>query len=83
VGSEIIQLRRMAPQLALTPELDAMLEAFAHRNGAIAIARLRRLDLSLASSLDTEIALRARGRILVLVEALSEHLSYFNARAIA
>jgi uncharacterized membrane protein YccC len=83
VGSEIIQLRRTAPQLAVAPELDAVLEAFAHRNGAVAIARLRQLDLSLASCLNTEMALRARGRIIVLVEALSEHLSYFNARAIA
>jgi uncharacterized membrane protein YccC len=83
MGGEIIQLRRIAPQLAVGPELDAVLEAFAHRNGSAAIARLRQLDLSLASCLNTEMALRARGRIIVLVEALSEHLSYFNARAIA
>ena len=54
-------------------------------NSAIAIARLRQLDRRLASDPDagpeTATALRARGRILVISEALSEHASYFDAGA--
>ena len=54
-------------------------------NSAIAIARLRQLDRRLASESDagpeTAIALRARGRILVISEALAQHGSYFDAGA--
>ena len=85
VGTEIIHLRQMAPRLGATAELDAALEAFAQGNSAIAIARLRQLDRRLASTPDTgpeaAIALRARGRILVISEALAEHGPYFDAGA--
>ena len=85
VGSEIIQLRHMAPRLGAAAELDAALEAFAQGNSAVAIARLRQLDRRLASAPDagpeTAIALRARGRILVISEALAEHAAYFDAGA--
>jgi Fusaric acid resistance protein family len=39
VGSEIIQLRRLASSLGLGPDLDAALEALARGNNAIATAR--------------------------------------------
>jgi len=82
VGSEIIQLRHLAARAGAAVELDAALAAFAQGNSAIAIARLRQLDRQLASAPDAgsdeAAALRARARILVICEALSEHASYFD-----
>jgi uncharacterized membrane protein YccC len=87
VGSEIIHLRSMALRLEAAAELDAALAAFAQANSALAIAQLRQLDLRPASSPDatpeTDNSLRARGRILVISEALAEHASYFDTGAIA
>jgi uncharacterized membrane protein YccC len=85
VGSEIIELRHLPARVGAAVELDAALAAFAQGNSAIAIARLRQLDRQLASAPGAEeaTALRARGRILVISEALVEHASYFDAGAIA
>jgi len=87
VGSDIIQLRHAAPRLGVNSELDTALEAFVQGNSAVAIARLHQLDQRIASNLDTApepaIALRARGRILVISEAIAAHASYFDAGAIA
>jgi uncharacterized membrane protein YccC len=83
VGSEIIRLRCMAVRLGVPPELGAALEAFAHANSGVAIARLNQLDRRLAVGFDhapeTAIALQARARILVISEALAQHSSYFDA----
>jgi uncharacterized membrane protein YccC len=85
VGSEIIQLRRLAARVGTVAELDAALAAFAQGNSTIAIARLRQLDRQLASApdagADEAAALHARARILVICEALSEHASYFDGGA--
>jgi hypothetical protein len=85
VGAGIIQLRHMAPNLGVAAELDAPFEAIALGHSAMAIARLRQLDRRLASTpgtgQETLTALRARGRILVISEALAEHSSYFDAGA--
>jgi uncharacterized membrane protein YccC len=85
VGTEIIQLRDMAPRLGLAVELDAALAAVAQGNSATAIAWLHQLDHRLAAEPDRDpeaaAVLRARSRILVLSEALSEHASYFDAGA--
>ncbi len=87
VGAEIIQLRQMAASLGAAAELNAAFEAVALGNSAIAIARLRQLDRRLASSREsgqeTPTALRARGRILVISEALAEHSSHFDGGASA
>jgi len=87
VGSEIIHLRQIVPQLGSIAELDAALEAFAQGHSALAIARLRQLDGVLATGTgvgsETVIALRARGRLLVMAEALSAHGSYFDTGATA
>jgi hypothetical protein len=56
-----------------------------HADSATAIAQLHQLDRRLVSGPDgrseTAIALRARGRVLVLAEALATHGSYFNMGA--
>ncbi|MGE5780265.1 MAG: FUSC family protein [Hyphomicrobiales bacterium] len=85
VGTEIIHLRQTAPRLGLAAQLDVALEAFAQGNSAIAIARLSQLDRRLASWPEAwpemAIALRARGHILAISDALAEHASYFDAGA--
>ncbi len=85
VGSEIIRLRRLASSLEPGPDLDAALEALARGDSAIATTRLARLDDRLASRPDggsgASLALRARGSILVITEALVEHAFYFDAGA--
>jgi uncharacterized membrane protein YccC len=82
VGSAIIQLRDLAARVGVAVELDTALAAFAQGNSAVAIARLRELDRQFASAPDAganeATAPRARARILVICEALSEHASYFD-----
>ena len=77
----------MAPRLGVAAEFDAALEAFARGNSGIATARLRQLDRRLTSSSEdgpnTVLALRARSRILIISEALTEHAAYFDAGALA
>jgi uncharacterized membrane protein YccC len=87
VGAEIIGLRQMATQLGTTAEVDAVLAAIALGHSTEAIARLRQFDDLLASARETgtdaTMALRGRGRILVIAEALAEHGAYFDAGATA
>ena len=84
VGSEIIRLRRIAPRFDLGPDLGTTLEAVAQGNVARAIAGLTDLDRAFASEsvagAGASIALRARGSILAMSEALDEHAAYFEAR---
>jgi uncharacterized membrane protein YccC len=83
VGSAIIHLRHMVPRLRAAAELDTALAAFAQRHNAVAITQLSQLDHRLASTPgpETAVALGARGRILVVSEALATHASYFDAGA--
>src|SRR5262249_7264605 len=89
VGTEIIHLRGTAPRLGAGAELDAAVAAFAPGSSATAtgIAWLHQLAHRLASDPDRRpgaaAVLRARSRILVMSEALSEHASYFDAGAFA
>jgi len=85
VGNGIIQLRRIVPQLGLGSDLDTALEALEQGNSAIATTRLIRLDELLAArpnaGSEASLALRARGSILAISEALTEHTTYFDAGA--
>jgi uncharacterized membrane protein YccC len=87
VGAEIIHLRRTAAHLGASGELDAALAGIAQGNSTLALAWLRQLDRRLGSvpddRRDTPTAIRARSRILVISEALSEHGSYFDDGAAA
>jgi Fusaric acid resistance protein family len=78
VGIEIIQLRHIAPRLDLRSELDAALEPIVRSDSELATARLARLDEALASRPGAA-ALRARGSILAVSEALTQHAAYFDA----
>jgi uncharacterized membrane protein YccC len=85
VGTEIIGLRQMATHLGATAELEAALNDIALGNSAQAIAKLRQLDDRLAAprepGTEATMALRARGRILIICEAVAEHGRYFDAGA--
>jgi uncharacterized membrane protein YccC len=79
VGTEIIQLRRIAPGLGLGAELDAALDALVRRDSETTTVRLARLDRLLASHPAGSDALRARGHILAISEVLTQHAPYFGA----
>jgi hypothetical protein len=82
VGTEIIQVRHIALRLGLDTALDNALKALAESQSVIAIERLAVVDQVLASRLVANpAALRARGLILALSEALIQHASYFDAGA--
>jgi uncharacterized membrane protein YccC len=85
VGTEIIELFRMASCLGLSSDLDAALATLAQGNSEIASAQLARLDRRLASDFDAQpgssLALRARGSILAISGSLSQYASYFDAGA--
>jgi uncharacterized membrane protein YccC len=82
VGAETIHLRHFAPRFGAAGELDTALAAFARGDSEVAVGLLRQIDRDLDSRSDgqrpTAIALRARSRILIICEALSEHASYFD-----
>ena len=79
VGTEIIQLRRIARRMHLGSELDAALAALRQGDIALATAHLDRLDDALAARPGTP-ALRARGSILAMTEVLTQHAAYFETR---
>jgi uncharacterized membrane protein YccC len=85
MGSEIIELRRIAPQLGFNSELDSAFAALAQGNSAAATARLNELDRRLASLPDadpqTSLALRARGLMLAICDSLADHHAYFGTGA--
>jgi uncharacterized membrane protein YccC len=85
VGTEIIGLRQMATHLGTTAELDAALNDIALGHSTKAIAKLRQFDDRLASTRETgtdaTMALRGRGSVLIISEAIAEHGHYFDAGA--
>jgi uncharacterized membrane protein YccC len=83
VGTEIIRLRRVAHRFDQDVELGAALDALAQGNGSAAAERLAFLDQRLAalSGRGAPVRLRARGSILAISEALSQHAAYFNSGA--
>ncbi|HEV2099548.1 MAG TPA: FUSC family protein, partial [Stellaceae bacterium] len=85
VGTQIIQLRHIARRLGVDAELDGPLASLARGRSAIATARFAQLDRRFASLAGAEtaarVALRARGSILAISEALTQHAAYFDAGA--
>jgi uncharacterized membrane protein YccC len=78
VGTKIIQLRRITQRLNLQSELDVALESIVRGDSAAAVSRLSALDKTLATRPGAA-ALRARGSIIAMSEALSQHAVYFDA----
>ena len=82
VGSQIIQLRHIASRLELETTLDSALEALAQGESAMAVERFASVDQMLASHPGTAAAvLRARGLILAISAALTQHAACFDAGA--
>jgi uncharacterized membrane protein YccC len=83
VGSEVINLRRIAPQLGLGAELDAALAALGEGHSAAAMVRFDELDRRLAAAAESGprafLALRARAMVLLVCDALVQHGAYFDA----
>jgi uncharacterized membrane protein YccC len=83
VGHEIMRLRSMVYRLGAEADLAPALAAVAHGNSARATAHLARLDAALAGHVGeraaTETALRARGSIIVLCEALTQYGNFFDS----
>jgi uncharacterized membrane protein YccC len=78
IGIETIQLRHICRRLDLGSELDRALDAFARGSSVTATARLADLDRALISR-GTTAVLRARGLVLAISEALTQHAAYFEA----
>ncbi len=79
-GSRIIRLRHLCRGSDPSFDLGTALEAVARGDCAAATARLANLDAALASR-PGEAALRARGLVLAISEALTQHAAYFDAGA--
>jgi len=85
VGTETIRLRETTRELAVGADLDPAFAAVAQGDSADAIAQLARVDAALADRVaggpTAQAILRARGSILALSEALTQHAEYFDAGA--
>ena len=79
-GGKIIRLRHLCRGSDPSFDLGTALEAVARGDCAAATARLANLDAALASR-PGEAALRARGLVLAISEALTQHAAYFDAGA--
>jgi hypothetical protein len=82
VGHEIIRLRHMLHRFGPDADLESALAAVAQGDSASATAHFARLDATLAGRVGdralTETVLRARGSILALSEALTQHADFFS-----
>ncbi|HEY3911200.1 MAG TPA: FUSC family protein [Stellaceae bacterium] len=79
-GTKIIQLRHLCRGSDASLDLAAALEAVARGDCAAATAKLANLDAALASRPGIA-ALRARGLVLAISQALTQHAFYFDAGA--
>ena len=80
VGTAIIQLRHTCRRLDLSGDLDMAIEAVGRGNCAITTARLADLDRTFIARPGAA-ALRARGLVLAISQALTQHSDYFEAGA--
>jgi hypothetical protein len=82
VGTAIIRLRRVGRRLNLCASIDGALEAFAHGDRHLSVARFAQLDQALASRSGATLAfIRERALMLAIVEALDQHAAYFDSGA--
>jgi hypothetical protein len=80
VGGKIIQLRQLYRELGPSSDLGGALEAVARGNSTAATTKFAAVDAALISR-PGEATLRARGLILAVCDALSQHAGYFDAGA--
>lgn len=80
VGTKIIQLRHLCHRFGLGFDLGAALKAVAGTECARATEKLAEIDAALAAR-PGDAALRARGLILAISAAFTQHAAYFGAGA--
>ncbi len=78
VGSEIVRLRYLMPRLVPGAALDEALGSLVQGDTARAIAHFGRLDATLADHPERQPAMRVRGSIGAISEALARHAVYFD-----
>jgi uncharacterized membrane protein YccC len=82
LGRQIIAVRGAAPILRVESDVDAALAALAEGRSANALARLHRLEESLAvrtgARAETSFALRIRSSILAMREIFMDHARYLD-----
>jgi uncharacterized membrane protein YccC len=83
VGTEMIHLGHETADLDLPLQFAAALKALVEGDSGAAIAQLTQLDRRLASTeqIDSQLAARARGRILAICDALTDYRAYFDTGA--
>ena len=82
VGQNIVSLQRTAPQLGFAWELDAALRRFSSGDSMAMVTELEAADRRLATLVDNGgLVMRARGQILAIRDALSDHRGYFESGA--
>jgi hypothetical protein len=84
VGAEIIRLRRIAARFALGTALEPAMAAIAEGDSTAAVRELDRFDRVLADVPTARpggrLRLRARATIRSVVNSLTHHATYFDAR---
>jgi len=80
VGGSIVALQQTAPQLGFAGEFEAALKHFSSGNCSAMMAELEAAERSLAGN-DDPAVMRARGQLLAIREALSDHRAYFETGA--
>jgi uncharacterized membrane protein YccC len=83
VGSSIVSLQQTAPQLGFAGEFDAALRYFSSGDCSATMPQLDAADRRLAAiaNNDNLAVMRARGQLLAIREALSDHRVYFETGA--
>jgi uncharacterized membrane protein YccC len=82
VGQNIVWLQRTAPQLGFARELEAALRHFSSGDSTAMVTELEAADRRLAALVDNGAAvMRARGQILVIRDALSDHRGFLEGGA--
>jgi uncharacterized membrane protein YccC len=83
VGGSFVSLRQAAPQLGFTGEFEAALRYFSSGDCSAMIMQLEAADRKLAARGDSDglAVMRARGQLLAIHHALSDHRIYFETGA--
>jgi uncharacterized membrane protein YccC len=80
VGRSIVSLRQAAPQLGFAGEFDRAMRHFSSGDCSATMTQLEAADRKLADDDDLAV-MRARGQLLAVRDALSDHRVYFETGA--
>ncbi|WP_084800866.1 FUSC family protein [Bradyrhizobium sp. Tv2a-2] len=80
VGESMVALQQIAPQLGFAGEFEAALKHFRSGTCSAMMTQLEATERGLAGN-DDPAAMRARGHLLAIRDALSDHRAYFETGA--